>query len=78
MNTGCFVELSTSSCQANTSSVVEGTFGAWWRFPSGDFGTAEVGGQYEYVRRDAFSGVGGRPSTDDNIALLSLRYLPFQ
>ena len=78
VNTGCSVELSTLPCQANTSGVVEGTVGAWWRFLHGPYGTAEVGSQYEYVRRSTFSGVGGSPSTDDNILLFSSRYLPFQ
>ena len=49
VNTGCTVELSTSPCQANTSGVVEGTLGAWWRFLHGPYGTAQVGAQYEYV-----------------------------
>ena len=78
VNTGCYVELSASPCQANTSGVVEGTVGAWWRFLKGNYGTAQVGAQYEYLRRQVFSGVGGSKGTDDNVVLISLRYLPFQ
>jgi len=78
VNTGCYVELSTSPCQANTSGVVEGTLGAWWRFLHGPYGTAQVGAQYEYIRRSVFSGVGGNRGTDDNVVLVSFRYLPFQ
>ena len=74
VNTGCYVELSASPCQANTSGVVEGTVGAWWRFLKGNYGTA----QYEYLRRQVFSGVCGSKGTDDNVVLISLRYLPFQ
>lgn len=78
VNTGCYVELSASPCQANTFGVVEGTVGAWWRFFKGNYGTAQVGAQYEYLRRQIFSGVGGSKGTDDNVVLISLRYLPFQ
>jgi outer membrane murein-binding lipoprotein Lpp len=78
VNTGCYVELSASPCQANTSSVTEGTIGAWWRVLKGNFGTAQVGAQYEYLHRSVFNGVGGSRGTDDNMVLISLRYLPFQ
>ena len=77
-NAGCGVELSTASCTANTSGVVQGTLGAWWRFFKGNYGTAEVGGQYSYTRRSIFPGVGGNPSADENTFMLSFRYLPFQ
>ncbi len=77
-NAGCGVELSTLSCTANTSGVVQGTLGSWWRFFKGNFGTAELGAQYSYTRRSTFKGVGGNPSTDENIVMLSFRYLPFQ
>jgi hypothetical protein len=36
-----------------------------------------VGAQYEYIKRESFVGIGGAPSTDDNIVLTSLRYYPF-
>ena len=78
VNTGCYVELSTQPCQANTSGVVEGTAGAWWRFLHGNYGTAQIGAQYEYIRRSVFGGVGGNKGTDDNVVMLSFRYLPFQ
>ncbi len=82
-NAGCATELSTATCTANTSGVVEGTLGAWWRFLHGNYGTAQVGGQYAYVRRDIFRGIvpaGGKGNngTDDNIFMVSFRYLPFQ
>jgi hypothetical protein len=79
---GCTFELGT--CAAVTSSVVEGTVGAWWRFFSGGFGTVQAGAQYAYVRRNTFQGVGSMkgttlsPSTDENMVLFSLRYIPFQ
>jgi hypothetical protein len=79
---GCTFELGT--CAAVTSSVVEGTVGGWWRFFSGGFGTVEAGAQYAYVRRNTFQGMGSikgttlSPSTDENMVLVSLRYIPFQ
>lgn len=78
VNTGCYVELSTAPCQANTSGVVQGTAGAWWRFLHGTYGTMEAGAQYSYTRRSVFSGVGGGNGVDENMVLLSFRYLPFQ
>ncbi len=82
-NAGCDVELSTATCTGNTSGITQGTLGAWWRFLHGDYGTVEVGAQYSYTRRTIFQGVpapggGGNNGTDDNIAMFSLRYLPFQ
>jgi hypothetical protein len=79
---GCTVEL--GSCSAVTSSVVEGTIGAWWRVIKSNYGTAELGAQYEYVDRNTFQGVGATkgstlsPSTNENMFLFSVRYLPFQ
>ena len=78
VNSGCGVELSPLTCTANTSGIVDGTLGFWWRFLSGNYGTAQVGAEYEYLRRSVFAGVGGSKGTDDNIALISFRYLPFQ
>jgi hypothetical protein len=78
---GCEIEL--GSCNANTSSIVEGTIGAWYRFIKSSVGTMEVGAQYEYVDRSTFQGVGATkgstvsPSTNENAVLVSFRYLPF-
>ena len=81
-NVGCNTEQPITSplaipCTANTSGVVQGTVGGWWRFLRGDFGTLQTGIQYSYTRKTAFEGVGGSPSTDDNMIFLSFRYLPF-
>ncbi len=79
---GCYSEL--GSCSANTSGVIEGTVGAWWRFLKGNYGTAQMGAQWEYIVRDAFSGAGATkgsgltPTTNENAFLISFRYLPFQ
>ena len=77
-NAGCNVELSTLACAANTSGIVQGTLGGWWRFLRGNYGTAQVGAQYSYTKRSIFQGLGGSPSTDENIIFLTFRYLPFQ
>ena len=79
---GCSVEL--GSCSASTSGLVEGTLGAWWRVIKTNYGTAQLGAQYAYVNRNAFEGAGATrgsrvsPSTDENMFLFSVRYLPFQ
>ena len=79
---GCQVEL--GSCSAVTSSIVEGTVGAWWRIIKSIYGTAEIGAQYQFVERNAFQGMGATkgstvyPSTNENMFLFSVRYLPFQ
>jgi hypothetical protein len=78
---GCSVEL--GSCSAVTSSIVEATIGAWWRVIKSAYGTAQVGLQYEWVDRFAYSGVGAKgttayPSANENMLLFSVRYLPFQ
>ncbi len=82
-NAGCDVELSTATCTGNTSGVVQGTLGAYWRFLSGDFGTLQTGIQYAYTRRSVFKGItapggGGNAGTDENTVLFDFRYLPFQ
>jgi hypothetical protein len=82
-NAGCGIELSTATCTANTSGIVQGTVGGWWRFFQGNYGTAEIGAQYSYTHRDIFRGAApagsnGNAGTDLNEVLVSLRYLPFQ
>jgi hypothetical protein len=80
--TDCYVGGET--CGAMTSNIIEGTVGAWWRVIKSAYGTAQIGAQYEYVERNAFSGVGNTPgstltpSTNENMFLFSVRYLPFQ
>ena len=77
-NLGCEEELSTSTCTANTSGIVQGTVGGYYKFLKGAFGTMQVGAQYSYTHRSIFQGVGRTPSTDENTVLLSFRYYPFQ
>ncbi|MDG6093993.1 hypothetical protein LOC54_02500 [Acetobacter sp. AN02] len=77
-NTGCNIELSSLPCAANTRAVTEATAGAWWRFLKGKYGTAEVGVQLAWSRRDTWEAVGGHPSADVSQLFLDFRYLPFQ
>jgi hypothetical protein len=78
-NTSCETELGASSdCVANTSGIIQGTIGGWWRFENGEYGTMQVGPQYSYTHRTVYSGVGPTPKTDENILLFSFRYYPFQ
>ena len=77
VNSGCETEA-VGSCAANTSQIISGTIGGWWKFYSGTLGNAQVGITDTYVKREIFSGVGGDPNTNINIALVSFRYYPFQ
>ena len=89
IDTGCETEGSPAACSGQTSGLIEGTLGGWWRFVHGPYGTLQVGPSWSYVRRTAFSGTSvatdGRsavdsavtPKTDENTILLSFRYLPF-
>ncbi len=78
---GC--EIEGDSCAAQTSGVLEGTIGGWYRFLKNSYGTVEAGAQYEYIERHTFGGAGATkgsylaPSTNENAVLFSFRYLPF-
>ena len=76
-NSGCFVEGGTA-CAANTSRIVSGAVGGWWKFYSGFLGNAQLGLADTWIKREIFSGVGGDPSTNINITMASFRYYPFQ
>jgi hypothetical protein len=79
VNTGCGTELDpTSTCNAQTRALDAITVGGWWRFLHGGYGTVQAGAEYSYIKKIAFSGIGGKPSTDENLVFFSLRYLPFQ
>jgi hypothetical protein len=75
-NSGCLIEGSTL-CAQNTSGIWQATLGTWYNLYKGDFGMLRLGAQYSYTHRDIFSGIGGAPSTDDNMVFASFRYYPF-
>jgi hypothetical protein len=79
VNTGCFslAAALTSKCVGNTQDIDQITTGLWDVPYIGDFGKLRVGLQYSYTERKAFEGVGGRPSTSDNMFFTSFRYYPF-
>ena len=66
-----------TACAANTSGIWQLTSGAWYKIYNGSFGTMQAGAQYSYTRRDSFPGIGGGPSTDQNVLMASFRYYPF-
>ncbi len=83
-NVGCtittpssFAGTTPTNCIANNRRLEDVTVGFWQNLYKGDFGRVAAGAQYEYIRRQAFAGLGGAPSTDDNIVMTSLRWYPF-
>lgn len=83
-NVGCtlatpssFAGTTPTNCIANNRRLEEITVGFWQNLYNGVYGRVAAGAQYEYIRRQAFNGLGGAPSTDDNIVMTSLRWYPF-
>ena len=73
---GCYTEG--GSCSAATKFSQQETIGFWQKVYQGAFGRAQVGVQYSYTERKAFSGLDGMaPMASDNIVFTSLRYYPF-
>lgn len=66
-----------ANCIANNRRLTDGTVGFWYNLYKGSFGRVATGAEYEYIRREAFNGIGGAPSTANHIILTSLRYYPF-
>jgi hypothetical protein len=78
VNTNCGVEVvptSGAACGAQNKDVWHLTGGFWYRAYKGPFGTFQYGGQYEYLHRTTWSGVGGAPQGADNVVMTSVRYL---
>jgi cell division protein FtsB len=85
INTGCGTETLPSAnngfspgalanCAGNTRVVIEGTAGFWYKPYNGPKGRFQMGLQYSYVTRDAWSGIGGQPEAINNLFLTSFRY----
>jgi hypothetical protein len=77
-NAGCEIEGSALPCTANTSEVWDIDAGGWWKFYQGTLGNMQIGATWNYLRREIFSGIGGDPSTNINIVMVSFRYYPYQ
>jgi hypothetical protein len=79
-NTFCNVEAppeGSAACGAQNKNLYDVTAGFWYRIFKGSFGTLQYGGQYEYIRRVTWSGIGGSPQGFDNVFLTAMRfYLP--
>ena len=83
-NSGCFTEIvpgsggfapgSLANCTADTRAVIEGTGGFWYKFYNGPRGRFQLGADYAYLTRNAWSGVGGQPHGIDNMIFTSFRY----
>ena len=76
-NSGCETE-GAGTCAANTSRIVSGTLGGWWKFYQGWLGNGQIGISDTWIKREIYSGIGGDPSTNINITMVSFRYYPFQ
>jgi hypothetical protein len=83
-NSGCTITTASSfstgatpACVANNRRLTEVTVGFWQDLYKGHLGRVALGAQYEYLKREAFEGVGGAPSTNDSVVYTSIRYYPF-
>jgi TolA-binding protein len=65
---------SLANCAGNTRAVFEGTAMFWYKVYHGPKGRLQLGGQYSYVTRDAWSGNGGQPEAVENMIFSSFRY----
>jgi hypothetical protein len=80
-NSGCLVAgaaASSSNCIANTKNIEQGSAGTWWKYYQGQMGNLQLGLQGSYTKKDTFAGIGGDPSTNLTVIMLSLRYYPYQ
>src|SRR5215510_4933078 len=66
-----------ADCIANNRTLSDVTVGFWQDAYKGAYGRVAFGAQYEFLKRKAFVGIGGDPSTDHNLGLASVRYYPF-
>ena len=80
-NSGCmtptaesFATGTSTTCVADTKRLVDAKVGFWWHLYRGPYGQFEFGSELEYLKRTAFSGIGGAPSTDNIVYFNSLRY----
>jgi len=80
-NGGGSVPGTAANCTADNRNIQEGTFGYWFRFYRGMYGTLQQGIQYSYAERRTWQGIGNpaanEPSTPkgiDNMWFTSFRY----
>ncbi|MHB8283070.1 MAG: hypothetical protein ACYDD1_00150 [Caulobacteraceae bacterium] len=75
-NAGCLTEG--GACSAASKLVEQLTAGFWQKIYQGPYGRMQVGVQYSYTQRDAYSGLNElAPIGNDSIVFTSFRYYPF-
>jgi outer membrane murein-binding lipoprotein Lpp len=78
-NSGCYSLTGTAAtCIANTRSVEQIAVGEWWKVYTGEIGNFQIGLQYSYLQRRAFTGVGGDPIANISMGFASFRWYPYQ
>jgi hypothetical protein len=64
-----------ANCLGATRVVIEGTAGFTYRFyNSPKYGRLQYSGVYSYLVRNAWTGVGGAPSANNNMIFTGMRY----
>jgi hypothetical protein len=83
-NSGCtittaasFATNTSATCVANTRRIMDMKVGFWQDMYKGPVGRFVAGAEYNYIKNKSFDGIGGAPSTDNNVVFTSLRYFPF-
>jgi len=78
-NSGCYsLTGSAGTCIANTRSIEQVAIGEWWKVYTGEIGNFQLGLQFSYLERRAFSGVGGDPIANIGMGFVSFRWYPYQ
>jgi hypothetical protein len=78
VNSGCASEIATGACTGNTRLVEQANTGFWFKPWLGSTGKYQIGMQYSYTERKAFSGAAGvTPIANDSMVFVSFRYYPF-
>ncbi len=67
------------SCTGEARNIIEGTLGFWYKPYNGPKGRLQFGGQYSYVDKNTWNGIGGpysgpSPNAIDNMFFTSFRY----
>jgi hypothetical protein len=81
-NTSCNQDfIVAGTCGAQNKNIFEGSTGFWYRLYRGNFGTFQYGMQYEYIKRNTYSGrntltgLSTAPKGLDNIFFTSFRFI---
>lgn len=90
-NTGCTIEIvpgaggfspgALSNCNFDTRALYEGSFGFWYKPYNGPRGRLQMGAQYSYLTKEAWTGYGtsfsksgANPNAIENMVFTSFRY----